>query len=30
VPSGISKQDHDAGMRSSLENLARFVERPNS
>jgi uncharacterized protein YndB with AHSA1/START domain len=29
VPSGISKQDHDAGMRSSLENLARFVERPS-
>ncbi len=30
VPSGISKQDHDAGLRSSLENLARFVERPSS
>lgn len=28
VPRGISKQDHDAGMQSSLENLARFVERP--
>lgn len=25
VPSGISKPDHDAGLRSSLENLARFV-----
>ena len=27
VPSGISKADHDAGLRSSLDNLARFVER---
>jgi uncharacterized protein YndB with AHSA1/START domain len=26
VPSSISKADHDAGMTSSLENLARFVE----
>lgn len=26
VPPGISKQDHDTGMRSTLENLARFVE----
>ena len=26
VPSGISKADHDAGLRSSLENLAAFVE----
>jgi uncharacterized protein YndB with AHSA1/START domain len=26
VPSGISKADHDAGLASSLENLARFVE----
>ncbi|HEU5072698.1 MAG TPA: SRPBCC domain-containing protein [Polyangiaceae bacterium] len=25
VPPGISKADHDAGLRSSLENLARFV-----
>ncbi|HEX6276833.1 MAG TPA: SRPBCC domain-containing protein [Polyangiaceae bacterium] len=25
VPSGISKDDHDAGLRSSLENLARCV-----
>jgi uncharacterized protein YndB with AHSA1/START domain len=25
VPSGISKADHDAGLRSSLENLARFL-----
>ena len=27
VPSGITKADHDAGLRSSLENLAAFVER---
>jgi uncharacterized protein YndB with AHSA1/START domain len=27
VPSGIAKADHDAGLRSSLENLAAFVER---
>jgi uncharacterized protein YndB with AHSA1/START domain len=27
VPSGITREDHDAGMRSSLENLARFLER---
>lgn len=26
VPSGISKEDHDIGLRSTLENLARFVE----
>ena len=26
VPAGISKADHDIGMRSTLENLARFVE----
>ena len=26
VPPGISKADHDAGLRSSLENLARFLE----
>jgi len=26
VPPGISKADHDAGLNSSLENLARFVE----
>lgn len=25
VPTGISQEDHDAGLRSSLENLARFV-----
>jgi uncharacterized protein YndB with AHSA1/START domain len=25
VPSGISQADHDAGLRSSLENLSRFV-----
>jgi uncharacterized protein YndB with AHSA1/START domain len=27
VPSGISKADHDAGLKSSLDNLALFVER---
>ena len=26
VPAGIRKEDHDAGLRSSLENLARFIE----
>ena len=26
VPPGISKEDHDAGLRSTLENLAVFVE----
>lgn len=26
VPAGISKEDHDVGLRSTLENLARFVE----
>lgn len=26
VPSGISKADHDVGLRSTLENLARFME----
>ena len=26
VPDGISKADHEAGLRSSLENLAAFVE----
>jgi uncharacterized protein YndB with AHSA1/START domain len=26
VPEGISKQDHDAGLKSSLENLAAFSE----
>ena len=25
VPPGISEKDHDAGLRSTLENLARFV-----
>jgi uncharacterized protein YndB with AHSA1/START domain len=25
VPPGISKADHDAGLRSTLENLARFL-----
>jgi uncharacterized protein YndB with AHSA1/START domain len=27
VPSGISKADHDAGLTSSLANLARYVEQ---
>ena len=27
VTNGISKTDHDAGLRSSLENLTAFVER---
>ena len=27
VPDGISKSDHDAGLRSSLQNLAVFFER---
>lgn len=26
VPNGIRKEDHDAGLRSTLENLAEFVE----
>ena len=26
VPPGISAEDHSAGVRSSLENLAAFVE----
>lgn len=26
VPEGISKEDHDVGLRSSLANLARYVE----
>jgi uncharacterized protein YndB with AHSA1/START domain len=26
VPPGINKADHDAGLRSSLENLARYLE----
>ena len=26
VPAGISKEDHDIGLRSTLDNLARFVE----
>lgn len=26
VPGGIGKADHDAGLRSTLENLARFIE----
>ena len=27
VPSGISAEDHAAGLASSLDNLARYVER---
>jgi hypothetical protein len=27
VPPGVSKQDHATGMLSTLDNLARFVER---
>ncbi|MGB6408257.1 MAG: SRPBCC domain-containing protein [Planococcus donghaensis] len=27
VPNGIRKEDHDIGLNSTLENLARFVER---
>lgn len=30
VPPGISPEDHTLGMRSTLENLARFVEHPHS
>ncbi len=26
VPDGIRREDHDEGLRSTLENLARFVE----
>ena len=26
VPDGIRKEDHDAGLRSTLENLAKFAE----
>lgn len=26
VPAGIGKADHDAGLRSTLENLAQFIE----
>lgn len=29
VPGGIRKADHDAGLRSSLANLAALVEAPN-
>jgi hypothetical protein len=29
VPPGISRRDHEAGLASSLANLARFVERPD-
>jgi len=28
VPPGITKADHDAGLRASLENLARFLQAP--
>lgn len=27
VPTGIKQEDHDAGMRSTLENLAAFTEK---
>ena len=27
VPEGISREDHDAGLKSTLENLAAFTER---
>lgn len=27
VPKGIRKEDHDIGLNSTLENLARFIER---
>jgi uncharacterized protein YndB with AHSA1/START domain len=30
VPSGISAEDHAAGLASSLENLARFVASPSA
>jgi len=26
VPEGIRQQDHDAGLRSTLENLAEYIE----
>jgi len=26
VPEGIRKEDHDVGLRSSLENLAEYIE----
>lgn len=29
VPVGIRKEDHDVGLRSSLENLAEYIESPN-
>lgn len=29
VPSGIRPEDHEAGLQSSLENLAAFVVRPS-
>jgi uncharacterized protein YndB with AHSA1/START domain len=30
VPTGITKADHDAGLRASLENLARFLRAPRT
>jgi hypothetical protein len=27
VPEGIRQEDHDAGLKSTLKNLARFIER---
>jgi hypothetical protein len=26
VPPGVSRSDHDEGLRASLQNLARFLE----
>jgi uncharacterized protein YndB with AHSA1/START domain len=28
VPEGIRQEDHEVGMRSTLENLAAFIEKP--
>ncbi len=28
VPEGIRPEDHDVGLKSSLENLTAFTERP--
>lgn len=30
VPPGIRSEDHEAAFRSTLENLARYTERPGS
>ncbi len=29
VPEGIRQEDHEVGMRSTLENLAAFIEKPS-